>query len=309
MTLNPEPVVLERRSLVQTSGPQQFRVSAIGSCRVVGPLRRAGPDAGFALNQSGVFGYCHSSSEALQQLRVLRGDLILPEYLLPVLAPRCAENPEIRSLHEPSDMYFIELSSAKILSVDGFCIQLNYFTRHFESFFEDRDRARAFWRAVRENDTAARKEVLDASPSRLPQDRYLLENLRMDMSTLDGLVSDICTIESIVPHALFVTHFAARKHDGVMLAAREAYLKTLRKALQTSAVQYFDPSDYVEAFGQAQALKDPDGSLSHYSDEFESYLCANWVTRYIQPLAQFHEQQPQRIPVLPQRPQQAAATG
>lgn len=309
MTLNPVPVVLERRSSVSKPEPGEFKVSAIGSCRVVGPLRRAGRDAGFKLNQSGVFGYCHSSSEALQQLRVLQDDLILPDYLLPVLAPRSVDNPDARTLHDPSDMYFVELSSAKILSVDGFCIQLNYFTRHFESFFEDRNRSRAFWRAVREDDTAARKEVLDASPSRLPQDRYLLENLRMSMSTAEGLAADISAIKSMVPNVLFVTHFNARKHDGMRLAARETYLRTLRHALKSCAVRYFDPTDYVEAFGQTLALKDPNGSLSHYSDDFETYLCDNWVTRYIQPLAQLHAGQPDRVTFIREPAHTTAAAG
>lgn len=260
-------------------------VTAVGSCRVLGPLRKAGSDACFSLNQSGVYGYCHSSAEALQQLRVLNGTFRLPEHLLPVVAPRSAETESLAASHIPSDMYIVELSSAKILTIDGVCVQLNYFTRHFQSFFSDRQKSRAFWKAVRENDFEARKSVIDAGPERLPTDRYMLENLRMELSSEESLSEDINAITSLVPHALFVTHFNARKRDGLLLSARENYLRSAVRALETSGVKYFDPSDYVEAFGQSEALADSTGSLSHYSEEFEAFLCNNWTTRYIKPLA------------------------
>jgi len=280
-----QPAPLSSLSLpVADPEPELFRVTAIGSCRVVGPLRHANASTDFALNQSGVYGYCHSSAEALQQLRVLQGEQDLPEHVLPIAAPRNADNPDATTVHLPSDLYVVELSSAKVITVDGFCVQLNYLTRHFETFFEDRARSRAYWRAVREEDAAARKAVLDNAPARLPDDRYILDNLQMEMSDEASLLADIKEINASVPNALFVTHFAARKHDGVPLAAREAYLRTLRRALQAADVRYFDPSDYVEAFGQSNALKDPDGSLSHYSVMFEKFLCDNWVNRYIQPL-------------------------
>lgn len=286
MPPSPASIMLDRPLGALPNTDKTLKVTAIGSCRVVGPLRRAPKSSPFKLNQSGVFGYCHSSAEALQQISVLRGDTELPDHLLPVLAPRKADNPGHASKHTPSDMYIVELSSAKILSVDGYCIQLNYFTRHFESFFANHMRARAFWRAVRERDTAARQAVLNEGPNRLPADRYLLDSLQMEMSSCDVLRQDIAAIRDLVPNVLFVTHFDARKRDGALLTAREAYLNMLRDALKSCNATYFDPSDYVAAFGQSQALKDPDGSLSHYSDAFEDYLCHNWVTRYIEPLAQ-----------------------
>ncbi len=288
MTVPTAHAIAHRTALDDVKHNRQVSVTAIGSCRVVGPLRRAGKEDGFKLNQTGVYGYCHSSAEAVQQLRVLNGALTLPEYLLPVIAPRTAESPNGHKPHKRSDFYFVELSSAKILSVDGICVQLNYFTRHFETFFSDRNRARAFWRAVREGDDTQRKEVLDHGAQRLPADQYMLENLKMEMSTPEGLRDDIDLLMSIAPRVLFVTHFNAKKHDGGYLAARESYLAMLRGALRASNARYFDPSDYVEAYGQSEALKDPDGSLSHYSDAFEDYLYQNWLSRYIRPLVQLH---------------------
>ena len=264
--------------------PAEFNVTAIGSCRILGPLRHALADDCYKLNQSGVYGYCHSSAEAVQQLKVLQGDTELPEHLLPLTSPKHAENLNARRAHVTSDLYVVELSSAKILTIDSVCIQLNYFTRHFASFFADRERSRAYWRAVREDDHAERCAVLDSGPQLKPADRYLLDQLKLRLSSHEDLVCDITEVQERVPNVLFVTHFDAKKHDGALLVARQAYLQSVRAALRKTDAIFFDPSDYVEAFGQSEALDDPNGSLTHYSEAFEQFLGQNWRSRYIEPL-------------------------
>ena len=266
--------------------PAAVNVTAIGSCRIMGPLRHALADDCFKLNQSGVYGYCHSSAEAVQQLKVLQGDFGLPKHLLPLTSPKHAENLNARRAHVPSDLYVVELSSAKILTIDGVCIQLNYFTRHFASFFADRERSRAYWRAVREDDDAERRTVLDTGPQLHQRDRYLLDQLTMRLSSCDDLARDIAEIQERVPNVLFVTHFDAKKRDGAFLVARQAYLQSVRAALRKMGAIFFDPSDYVEAFGQSEALYDPNGSLTHYSEPFEQFLGQNWRSRYIEPLCE-----------------------
>lgn len=267
----------------------QFKVTAIGSCRVAGPLRRASQSGCFTLNQAGVYGYCHSSAEALQQIEVLQTTRELPEHLLPVVAPNHVTQVPGFVAHQTSDLYFVELSSAKVLSVDGICVQLNYLTRHLEAFFSDRLRARAYWQAVRQGDRAARQHTLSSygAATRLDDgQRHILDALELRMSDEISLARDIDAICDRVPDVLFVTHFNARKHDGSWLHSRETYIETAKRALKDTNARYFDPSDYVEAFGQDDALQDPEGSLSHYSEAFETYLCQNWISRYIKPLAQ-----------------------
>lgn len=272
-----------------------LRVTSVGSCRVVGPLRRAAAGGEFVLNQTGVYGYCHSSAEAVQQVQVLRGERVLPAHLLPVVAPRLAGGARDHTPHVPSQLYFVELSSAKELRIDGVHVQLNYFTRHLREFFADPDRARAYWRTVRAGDPRALRALVADDPVAAQQtaaDRYLLASLTMRLTTAAQMAADIRAIQARLPNVLFVTHFNAADENGDPVPARADFIALARTALKDTGAIYFDPSDYVEAYGQADAIDSHQGSLSHYTGTFEAFLARNWMTRYIQPLADgLHESQ------------------
>lgn len=289
MTLHPSPQLVSidhQDASDHADNAAEFRVTAIGSCRVLSPLRRIGPHAGFTLDQAGVFGYVHSSTEALQQLRLMLDGTPIPEDLEPLVAPGLADNPALRSKHDPAHFYFIELSSAKLITIDGFAVQLNYFTRHFGDFFADRAVSRQFWRLAQANDVKCMKDFLDGLEAYAALDadrRALLPRVRLTYATQPMLETDINAILDTVPRALFVTHFNATRSDLIPLKARAEYIALCRTALSAVGARYFDPSDYVEAFGQEDALDDPSSSLSHYAPEFEDYLSQHWLTRYIWP--------------------------
>ena len=263
-----------------------FRVTAIGSCRVAGPLRKGLRDAmapaDVALNQSGVYGYCHSSAEALQQISALQGDVRIPQKLAPLIAPSGLRAED----HRMSDMYIVELSSAKMLTTHGHFIQLNYLTRHFEAFFAERARARAFWQHARSDDAQAMQSFLqdqNAYWALSEDDRALLKDVRLQMATPQRLAEDISKIAAKVPDVLFVTHFNAAKRDGTFLKSRSTFIEMTTRVLRDLKQPFFDPSDYVEVYGAHQALDHNSGSLTHYSASFEMVLWDNWLRRYIRP--------------------------
>ena len=279
-----------------------FQVTAIGSCRIAGPLRQATAADGFSLNQSGVHGYCHSSAEALQQVKVLLGETVIPSEIAPLVAPSAQRGAN----HDPSDLYFVEICSAKLLSTHGYAVQLNYLTRHFADFFASRERARTFWRLSLADDRRAIGEFLDGEESfqaLSDQDRDLLKDLRMEMASRTRLRADIAGICDRLDEVLFVTHFNVRKHDGAVLKARSDFIAMLRSVLDDMKVRYFDPSDYVEAFGMNAALATGAQALTHYAPEFEHLLLDNWLRRYIRPLDAARRGEP---PPRPRMPQQVA---
>lgn len=264
--------------------PEALTVTAIGSCRVVGPLRKGTADQSeIALNQSGVYGYCHASTEALQQIRVLMGEITIPADLEPLIAPSGLRNQP----HSRSDLYFVEISSGKMISTQGYHIQLNYLTRHFEDFFSDRDRTRAFWQHARNEDRPAMLEFLQSQRAfwaLKPADRALLSDVRLELATPERLRSDILQITARLPETLFVTHFNAAKHDGTLLRTRADFVKMTSDVLRELRLPCFDPSDYVAAYGPGSALERGNQSLTHYAPEFEAVLYDNWLRRYIRPL-------------------------
>jgi len=267
---------------VQDHRDAAFLVSAIGSCRVAGPLRKAKGADGFAFNQTGVYGYCHSSAEALQQLRVLQGELTIPAELEPLIAPSGLRSEP----HVPSDMYFVEICSAKQITTHGYSVQLNYLTRKYEDFFSDKERVRAFWRHAREGDAAKMQAFLleeRAFWSLDETDRDLLKDIRLELATPASLEADVLGIQERVPAALFVTHFNATKHDGTLLHARKAFIDLATSVFKACNLPFFDPTDYVGAYGVGRALAHGNQSLTHYSEDFEAVLLDNWVRRYVRP--------------------------
>ena len=269
-----------------------FLVTALGSCRVASPLRRADTNAPFRLNQSGVYGYCHSSAEVLQQLQVMQGHRVLPDSLYPLVAPSVDDQRRACMFHKPSDLYFIELCSAKVLRVGEHVVQLNYMTRAYEDFFSDRDRARQFWRHARLSPNAELQAWLkteQAFQKLQPDAQDLLSATALGMASPESLRHDISEILKLVPDAVFVTHFNATKHDGTYLKARSDYITMVSRVLRDLGATVFDPTDYVSAFGQIDALEDAARSLSHYAPEFEDVLCENWIRRYIAPRAALAE--------------------
>ena len=120
----------------------QSRITAIGSCRIAGPLRRSQINSGSLYNRSGVYGYCHTSAEAVQMARHLVGEKAIPQGIWPLVSKsECRPDP-----HDPSDAYVVEISSAKSITLDGSPIQLNYLAGAYPAIFEDREVARQYWK-------------------------------------------------------------------------------------------------------------------------------------------------------------------
>ncbi len=264
-------------------------VTAIGSCRIVGPMRLMQNTQPVILNQSGVYGYSHSSTELRQHLTHLLNGTRPPAHLMPVISPVTGSEAKAGTLHSRSDYYVFELSSAKRISVEGHPVQLNYLNRHFRDFFSDTARTRAFWACAKDKNTRKMTAFLKDLPeyrSRTSSDQDILRKVVIDTTTPDQLRLDIDAIKSTVPEHLFVTHFDAVTKDGTPLKARADYLAMAREALNECGANWFDPSPGVAAFGQGLALEDDLGSLSHFSHSFEQYLSANWWDRFIAPVYQ-----------------------
>ncbi len=264
-----------------------FSVSAIGSCRVVGPLRHAQASGNFTLNQRGIYGYCHAAPEALQVLHLMASGVPIPDYLLPVISPGKGSGRLAKAAQ--SDFYFIEICSAKELSVDSYHVQLNYLTQHLAEFFDQTPLAKTYWRLTHEDDRVGRLEFLknlEVYNGLRAEDQHILAELKMRTTTPASLRAAIDEIKVLTPDQLFVTHFNAQKNDGAVIRSRARFIEMLTDELRAAKANVFDPSDYVSATGQKLALADGGASLSHYSEDFETFLAENWTTRYIEPRRQ-----------------------
>ncbi len=265
---------------------EKVRITAIGSCRISTPFKRA-PNAYPVLNNSGrVYGYTHSSAEALQQLRFLQGEFSPDPALLPILMPNTDMAQLETQEHTPSDIYFVELSSAKRLRVGATHVQLNYVTQHYRDFFADRAQAAHFWKL---SDGAQQEQKRDwlsgltGFQTLSKADQSCLLSMTREMATLETVSADMREIAARVPNVVFITHCNALTADGAHIASRNAYIQLVEQAAQALGLPVYNPTAAMLAFGQADAMSDAETSLSHYSDDFADFLFDGLFERYMSP--------------------------
>ena len=112
-----------------------FSITPIGSCRIASPLKLCEDIYGYRTNRSRSYGFSHSSAEVVQQLRFMAGEVVPPKDVWRFIARGVDREDMLARDHTPSDLYVIEISSAKQISLDGWLIQLNYLVNQMQDFF------------------------------------------------------------------------------------------------------------------------------------------------------------------------------
>ena len=262
------------------------RITAIGSCRICTPFKAAPSSHAVINNTDRVYGYTHTSAEALQQVRFLQGEFTPPAEILPLLMPNADVGTISSTAHATSDIYFIELSSVKELRIADTQVQLNYATRYFADFFVDKLRARDFWRLADGTQEKAKLAFLnehESFQSLAACDQSLLQNLTRTLSTPESLARDLTEIRSRLPNVVLVTHCNALAKNQEPIASRAAYIAMVEDVAQNLSLPLFNPTASMHAFGQDMAMSDAQTSLSHYSEDFGTFLFDGLYETYISP--------------------------
>ena len=265
---------------------ESTRITAIGSCRISTPFKAASSTHPVINNTGRIYGYTHTSAEALQQVRFLQGEFTPPAEIAPLLMPNADIDLLADTTHPTSDIYFIELSSAKELRIADTQVQLNYVTRHFTDFFADNRRSRDFWRLADGKQEHAKRTFLDKQDSfqaLTTCDQGLLQNLTRTLSTPERLKRDLTDIRDRLPSVVFVTHCNALTAAHEPIASRAKYIAMVEGVATSLGLRLFNPTASMQAFGQHAAMSDAETSLSHYSEDFGSFLFDGLFETYIAP--------------------------
>ena len=274
--------VIEREPVAKTQCRQVFSITPIGSCRVSAPLRLTQKDYGFALNKSRTYGYCHSPAEAVQMARFMKGQLTPPLALWPLIARGVDRDATLATEHRPADLYLVELSSAKEITIDGVCVQLNYLTAEFRAFFENNARARHFWEHAAEGDQDAIDRNLNGT--QLDADRIdLLRRIRLNIVTEETLRANVAQLQQLLPNILFITHVNALQTDGSPLATRAHFIEMVNRVVGECGGQVFDPTPLMQQVGQRAAIADHSEGLAHFTEDFSRRVVREWHSRAIAP--------------------------
>ena len=263
-----------------------FKVTPIGSCRITAPLRFGHTDYGIELNQDRCYGYCHSPAEAVQMARFMQGQSRINGDVWPLIS-RSHDLNEISALrHEDSDLYVIELASAKEVTIDGVSIQLNYLNSVYSKFFSDPARAQEFWACAEQDDPAVMARFLENAWSDSELKRVqseVLGKIRLQFVTRDSLRRDIETLSDILPDVLFVSHVDARKPDGEPIRSRSKFIQMVAEEAAQAGCKFYNPTDLMHEFGQTAAIEDESTSLAHFTKPFSDAVMDDWMRHFIAP--------------------------
>lgn len=265
-------------------------VRPIGSCRLFTPLKRVRGIFGFRLETIRDYGFTHTSSEALQALRFIRGEIDLPSELLPLIA----RAPDTKGLFadpvtSQPDIYVIEISSVKQMRIGEWNLQLNYLTRHFADFFADSKRKKTYNKLSRPNHLVERNEWLATQPAYLAlarEDQELLSAIEIHMQDEDEIIADL---EAILERAdgtpvVIQTHVDAKSLDGAPLKTRRAVMQTVTNAAGFFELPLFDPSPFMYEVGQNVAMEKQGRDLTHFAPAFAEQLGTALFENYLRPL-------------------------
>jgi len=253
------------------------KVAQIGTCRLNNPLRRGAARLGFTLQNDRNYGYTHNSSEALQQLRFKLGEVQIPDDVARLICRRGTDT-KLTGSYDLPDLNFIEISSAKLITCQGWAVQLNYLNRHFADFLSNRDRAAWFWQLATEATADQLLARLQAEPAykRLDAtDQTLLAALRLAESDPARLGRDIDAIVERLgaDKIVLVTHIDARLADGSAIASRSQLIADVRDSAQQRGLRCYDPTSAMEGIGQDRAVEKHGLDTNHYTDAFSDLLC------------------------------------
>ncbi|WP_263913473.1 hypothetical protein [Achromobacter sp. 79A6] len=265
-----------------------FTIAPIGTCRIHTPLRDAVGRYPIKQQLGRNYGFVHTSAEALQQARFMFGQADIPADVQRLIFRPSNGEQARRGTHKPADLYMVELSSRKLLTIGAHPIQSNYLVRFFSEFFADRARTRAFWSQATEERLAERREWLDKDPvfkSLSPDNRELLARIVKREQTDDEIEQQMRELVDLLGRdkIVFVTHVNAMTPDNVPIEQRAQLIAAVAASAQRIGVPCYDPTPLMNKIGQADALEDGGLDLTHYTPLFAERLYTEWYKTFVRP--------------------------
>lgn len=265
-----------------------FSIAPIGTCRIHTPLRRGAGRYPIRTVLARNYGFVHTSSEALQQLQFMFGKRDIPADVRTLTFRPGSTGNFDRKTWPGADLYLVEISSRKLLTIDDHPIQMNYMVRRFDDFFADRARTRQFWSMANPDQVAERSRWLerDFAFQRLSTaDRNLLTRiLRRDLKD-EEIAAQMRQIADLVGEEklAFVTHVNADTPDNMPVEQRRDLINAVRAIAKRMDVPCYDPTPLMRRLGQVNAMENGGLDLTHYTDLFSDQLCEAWYTEFVVP--------------------------
>lgn len=259
------------------------RVTVIGSCRVWTPFHILEKEGRVSFENTGVYGFTHYAKEALQQLKVMRGEQRIPRSLAPYISHKVLPSGGDAWVDIPlydlsrTDLLVIEISSLKEIEFDGYFLQIN---RLREQLVGDEPLLVEWWRELYDKERSRdRRRFLSVVPRSVERNIVMFVDVAIqDQESLLGDMQGL--VSSYNGPVVFVSHFDTPTFEGEQIELRNRLARYVEENSASLGKEFFNPRLLIEGFGQRQALKD----LAHYTEEFERVLAECFYVRFVKPL-------------------------
>lgn len=246
------------------------RVTTVGSCRLEMALQAAASHYQFVLNHSVDYGFVHTTPEALQLIRWMRGEIVIPESLWPFVST----NPynEVQPNGLETDAVAIEISNTHPVSFDGYALQLNFMRDSLNDVPE-------LWQIWRKYPGAKRVDVRMAEFNKTesfaridPARRAILERAIMVTQTAAMVRADLAAIRTYMPAAFFIMTYATMSDERPDMLTRNKAIVAITEACAAEQIPLFNPTAQMQVFGIEQAFAKAGKDIHHYTDAFTEHL-------------------------------------
>jgi tetratricopeptide (TPR) repeat protein len=263
----------------------KITITPIGTCRISTPLKRGATRFPILLDYQRVYGFVHTTTEVIQQLRFRSGELTFPAEVLPILF-RPGVSCDDHIPEKAADLTIVEISSSKAYMLGDVAIQCNYLHQYFADFFASRSRVRTYLDLTSHGDRDALQAFLDKDPVYKlykAEDRAILSGLTTRVQTFDEVSADMATIAETIgkESLLFVSHVNVTTPDGSLIASRDKLIRWVKLASSQLGVACFDPTPLMTDFGQDRAMEGGGLDSTHYTNAFSDCWFANMQRDHI----------------------------
>lgn len=251
-----------------------LNITPIGTCRIKAPLGRAQDRYPVRAHFDGIYGLVHTAAEAVQMVRYLQGEKSFDPRSYPSLLNPGVDPDSIGKLQRAdSDLFVIEISSAKRITSLGDAHQINYLYRTLPELFSQKSLVSKFWSLAAREERAPLHEFLNGLPvfrDMSDDSKALLRDMRLHIESDEEVAAQMGELVERLgrERILFVTHVNAITADSRIIPERDRLIGAVKRSAADLGVDCFDPTEAMFSVGQEIALERGGTDLSHYTLAF-----------------------------------------
>ncbi|MFC4297924.1 capsular biosynthesis protein [Castellaniella hirudinis] len=244
-------------------------ISTIGSCRVAGPMTKLQAPRNFVLDNRLLYGFTHNTKETIQAIRYMRGEITLPEHVWPFISSEPLRESNAADAQPADTRHVVEISSIKVLELDGKHLQL---VRFKEALSFCPELLKIFFDHASREALDKRQTALQAAPgfAHVPEHvRHALSHTVMRTQNAQEILDDLKTIQQLLGDTfVLVTHCNAINAENRLIADRAQMVETVTLAASALGIPLVDPGALLAHFGQSRGMPDEGRDTAHYTPTF-----------------------------------------